>query len=143
MIEHQERRKVRMWMKLALNGMFITTFLLAACGVDEDNGNISSPEVTIEDVTEFLAGVCELAAQCPGISPTPAEIAACPLEIQSELHDDQLNELERFTTYTKSQQDCILECIGGAICDRFGVALSAISDSDVLEPFRACEQQCL
>ena len=92
---------------------------------------------------EFLARVCELAALCPNISPTQEEIDACPLGIRSAMSEAQLNELERFTTYTRSQQDCILECIGRAICGRFGGALSNISDSDVLEPFRACEQECL
>ena len=122
--------------KLALSGMLIASLLLAACGD-------SSPDTRIDDVDQFLARICEEAGQCPDISPTQEEFAACPLGIRSMLSEAQLNELERFTTYTKSQQDCILGCFGRAICSRFGGALSSISDSDVLEPFRACEQECL
>jgi hypothetical protein len=122
--------------KLASSGMLIATLLLAAC----DDG---SPDVKIEDVDVFLARICELGAQCPDISATQEELDACPLEIRSKLSGAGLTELGRFTTYTKSQQDCVLECIGRAICDRFGEALSNMSDSDVLEPFRECEQECL
>ncbi len=122
--------------KLALSGMLITSLLLAACGV-------SSPDAKIDDVDVFLARICGLAASCPDISSTQEEIDACPLEIRSEVSEAQLNELQRFTNHTESQQNCILECIRGAICDRFGGRISNMSDSDVLEPFIACENECL
>ena len=122
--------------KLALSMLLVAPLLLAAC-------DVSSPNTRIDDVDGFLARTCELAAPCPGISATQEEIDACPLGIRSQLNEAQLNELERFTTYTDSQQSCILECIGSAICGRFGVSLSAISDSDVLEPFGTCEQECM
>lgn len=127
--------------EITSSGMLIAALLLAACGDSGDNG--TGPDTRIEDVDGFLAATCEVAALCPGISPTQEEINACPSEIRFELSASQLAELERFTTYTKSRQDCILECIGQAICDRFGGGLSSISDSDVVEPFRACEQECL
>ena len=128
---------------LLSSGMLLASLLLVICGADEDNSTISSPDTKIDDVAGFLAAICEQAALCPDISPTQEEIEACPTDIRSKLSETQLAELERFTTYTKSQQDCIIECIGRTICDRFGGALSYISDSDVIEPFRKCEVECL
>jgi len=119
---------------LRLGGILIASLLLATCNGDSED--------RIQDVDVFLARVCELAAQCPGVSATQQEIDACPSGIRSGLSGGQLAELERFTTYSSSQQDCILACMGGAICGRFGGSLSNISDSDVLEPFTACELQC-
>jgi len=127
--------------KIPAGGILLAALLLSACGSDEDNG--TGPNTRIEDVDGFLAATCEEASLCPGVSATQAEINTCPSEIRLELSASQLAELERFTTYTKSRQDCILECIGLNICDRFGGGLSSISDSDVVEPFRACEQECL
>ena len=118
---------------------FATVVVLAACG---DNGGGTDPNTRIQDVDGFLAATCEEAALCPGVSATREEINACPSEIRLELNGSQLTELDRFSTYTQAQQDCILECIGENICDRFGGGLSSISDSDVVEPFRACEQGC-
>jgi hypothetical protein len=116
--------------------------LLFSAGCEGD-GISGSADAKIETVDAFLARICDLAAACPHISPTQEEINACPSGIRSELGGFEMDELERFTTYTKSQQDCILACIGGEICGRFGVGLSAISDSDVLDPFIECEQECL
>ena len=118
-----------------VSGKLVATLLLAACGV-------SSPDAEIDDVDVLFARVCELAAPCPGTSATQQEIDDCPLGIRTELSEIQLNELEQFTSYTQSKQVCVLECMGGALCDRFDGALSNISDSDVLEPFRTCEQEC-
>jgi hypothetical protein len=98
----------------------------------------SGTDGRIGTVDGFLAKVCEKAAGCAGISATPGDIADCPLGIRSELSQNQLLELEEFTTYTKVQQDHILECIGSAICARFGGSLSSISDSDIMEPYRGC-----
>jgi hypothetical protein len=119
-----------------VTSVLITASLLGACGD-------GSTDATIDDVDEFLAEICELAEACPGISSTQQEVDACPLEVRSELSQAQLTELERFTTYTDDRQDCILACIGGAICGRFGGSVSNLSDSDVVEPFRGCEQQCM
>lgn len=132
----RKRNKIAVRENLALSGVLIATFLLAACG------DTSGADTRIENVDAFLARICERAARCPGISATQDDVDACPLGIRTQLSQAQLNELERFTTYTERQQDCILECIGNTICGRFGGALSSISDSDVLEPFAACEQQC-
>lgn len=123
---------------LILSAMLVGVWSLAAC-------NAAGPDDTEErivDVNVFLARVCQLAAACPGSSPTQEELDSCPSEIRSELSSTQVAELERFTTYTATRQQCILQCIGGAICDRFGGSILNISDSDVLEPFRACDQQC-
>jgi len=121
---------------------FIVTALLAACGGDGDNGSISDPDLRIGDVDEFLTVICEQAATCPDISPTPEEIDSCPVGIRSQLSDAQVGEVEQFTTYGKSRQDCVLECIAGVICGRFGVALSAISDADAIEPLVDCGWEC-
>lgn len=130
--------------RLQSSGFLLATLLLAACGGDEDKVSTDGPDTRIDSVAGFLAAVCEKAALCQDISATQEEIDACPAEIQQEeLSQSQVAELERFTTYAKTQQDCILGCIGQAICSRFGGSLSAISDSDVVEPFCACEQECL
>jgi len=114
----------------------LVPLLLAGCG---DNG----PGGKFEDVNVLLARVCERAALCPDVSATQAEIDACPGELLSELSASQRSALERFLAYTESQQSCILECMGGEICGRFGGSLSNISDSDLIEPYETCEQQCL
>lgn len=110
--------------------------LLAGCG---DSG----PDATIDTVDDLLASICGVAGACPGLSPTQAEYDQCPLELRSELSPSQLAELEQFLGYTETQQTCALECMGVEICDRFGGGLSSISDSDVIEPYRSCVQQCL
>ena len=125
---------------LATTGLLVTALALAACATD-DAGTVD-PDTRITDVDQCLAGICDRAAACPGLASTPAEIAACPAEIRVELSPAQLNELERFITYTKARQDCILACIGQTICGRFGGSVLNLSDSDVMEPYRACEQQC-
>jgi hypothetical protein len=93
-------------------------------------------------VGAFLAEVCAAAARCPSITATPADVAACPAGIKSELSEAKLNELMAFAGYTDSKQRCVLTCIGSAICGRFGGGLGSISDSDVLEPFRTCSASC-
>jgi hypothetical protein len=113
----------------------VVAILVTGCG---DGG----PSGKIEDVDAFLARVCEAAAACPGVSATQEQIEACPAELVSEWTASQLQEAERITTYTESRQACILDCIGVRICDRFGGGLSNISDSDVLEPFETCEEEC-
>lgn len=121
---------------LRLAGFLAGAIALASCGD-------GSPEARVDDVDQLLARICGVAAECPGLSPTEGEIAQCPLELRSELSASQLTELQRFLGYTGAQQTCILSCIGGRICDRFGGGLNSISDSDVIEPYRACETQCL
>jgi hypothetical protein len=120
---------------LAMSGALFVTLILTACDVND-------PDEEIGSVNEFLVRVCQLAAPCPDVSATPQEIEDCPEGIRSELSEAQLAELEQFTTYTQSRQTCILECIGGDICGRFGESISNISDADVVEPFRACELEC-
>ena len=120
----------------------IVTVLLAACGGDEANGPISDPGLRIDDVDEYLTVICEQAATCPDISPTPDEIDACPSGILSQLSEAQVSEVEQFTTYAESRQNCALECISGFICGRFGRALSNISDADAIEPLVQCSWEC-
>ena len=121
---------------------FIVTVLLVACGGDEANGSISDPDLRIDDVDEFLTVICEQAATCPDISPTPDEIDSCPSGILSQLSEAQVSEIEHFTTYAESRQNCVLECISGVICGRFGLALSNISDADAIEPLTECGWVC-
>lgn len=110
----------------------LTAFVLAACGDDAP-----APGVKIGTVDELLARVCQLAADC--VSATQEDVAACPADLFHELDAEDLAELERFTTRDKATQDRILQCLDAAICERFGGALSAISDSDLMETLRDCE----
>jgi hypothetical protein len=105
-------------------------FVLTAC---EDS---SSPPAKIETVDELLARACELAADC--VSATQEDIDACPADLRQALNADDLAELEAFTALDKEEQDRILECFDAEICDRFGVSLFSISDSDLMEPLRDC-----
>ena len=116
--------------KLGLGRMLIVTLLVLACS------DPSGTDGRIETVDGLLARICELAARC--VSATPADIAACPLGLRSQLSQAQLTELGGFTSYTKTQQDRILGCFGAAICGRFGGRLANMSDSDVLDPYRGC-----
>ena len=97
----------------------------------------------IEDYDyDLLVEVCQIASECPEIEATPEEIAACPAGIIEELNEDQLSEISRFSDYSIAVKECILNCIGDVICGRFGCCLSAISDSDVMEPYGDCQIEC-
>ena len=108
--------------------------VLAACSATEPKAP--------DPVDDLLAKVCNAAAQCPGVSATAAEIAACPADLRSKLSESQIVELGSFANYAASKQTCVLDCIGTAICGRFGGGLSSISDADVLEPFQTCSASC-
>ena len=125
------RREIAMTGKLTLS-LILIAVVLPACS------NPSGIDGKIQTVDMLLASVCKLAAACPGISATPADVDDCPLGIRSQLDQADLNELQQFTTYGKVQQDKILQCIGTTICARFGGRLANISDSDVMEPYRDC-----
>lgn len=101
-------------------------------------GDPSSADVRIETVDMLLARVCQLAAACPGVSATQQELDDCPLGIRSQLGPSEIAELEQFITLSAAQQGAVLECIGTAICGRFGGGLGSISDSDMMEPYRQC-----
>jgi len=118
--------------KRELRRILVVTALVLACS------DPSGTDGRIATVDGLLARICELASRCAGISATPDDVAACPSGLRSELSQDQLQELEGFTSYAKAQQDRILECIGRTICGRFGGGLSSISDSDIMEPYRGC-----
>jgi hypothetical protein len=124
-------RKIRV-----VAGVLIAAVILTNCR------DTSSPETRIATVDGFLARVCQLAGQCPGISATQTEVQACPGRIRAQLSQNQLTALERFTTYTEVRQACILDCMRTSICTRFGGSIDNISDSDVVDPFRSCEQSC-
>ena len=98
----------------------------------------SGTDGRIETVDGLLARICALAAECAGITASAADVAACPAGLRAELSQNQLQELEGFASYTKTQQDHVLQCIGSAICGRFGGALSNMSDSDIMDPYRGC-----
>ncbi len=108
--------------------------VLAACSATEPKAP--------DPVDDLLGKVCNAAAQCPGVSATAAEIAACPANLRSKLGESQIAELGSFAHYAASKQTCVLDCIGTAICGRFGGGLSSISDADVLEPFQTCSASC-
>ena len=118
--------------KRGLRRALAITVLVLACS--DPTGTAQK----IETVDGLLARICELAAQCAGISATAADVAACPAGTRAKLSQNQLQELGGFTSYTKAQQDTVLQCIGMAICGRFGGGLSSMSDSDLMEPYRAC-----
>jgi len=96
----------------------------------------AGPESKITTVNALLERVCELAADC--VSATNEEIAACPADLLQELDEDDLAQLEPFFQLDKEEQDEILECFDEAICGRFGGSLSAMSDSDLMEPLSDC-----
>lgn len=118
--------------------IFLSVFLLGAC----DSDDTTKPDEPIKDVNTLLASVCDLAAMCPDISVTDEDLAACPADLLSKVSQNQLAALTRFTTYDKVRQDCILECMGINICDRFGVGLPSISDADLVETYLSCETEC-
>jgi hypothetical protein len=117
---------------LTLVAVLVSGLVGSACG----DGNGVDPKG--DSVDRLLAKVCEMAAGCPGSSATQSEIDDCPLEIRSQLDQSDLAELEQFNSYAHAKQDKIIECVGVAICDRFGGRLTNISDSDVMEPYRQC-----
>ncbi len=115
----------------------VMAVVFTGCGDEDGNGMLVEPVSKIMTVDELLARVCELAADC--VDATEAEISACPADLLQKLDADEIAELERFTTLDKSEQDRILECFDAAICGRFGGDLGNMSDSDLMEPLRACE----
>ena len=117
---------------LTLPAVLVATLLGPACG------DPSSTDLRIETVDLLLARVCQLAAACPGVSATPQDLDDCPLGIRSQLGPSEIAELEQFITLSTAQQGTVLECIGTAICGRFGGGLGSISDSDMMEPYRQC-----
>jgi len=117
---------------LTLPAVLLATLLGPACG---DSGG---PDAHIGTVDLLLTRVCQLAADCPGVSATAQELDDCPLGIRSELGSSEITELEQFLTLSTAQQGTVLECIGTEICGRFGGGLGSISDSDMMEPYRQC-----
>jgi hypothetical protein len=117
---------------LTLTAILVATLLGPACS------DPSSADVRIETVDMLLARVCHLAAACPGVSATPQDLDDCPLGIRSQLGPSEIAELEQFITLSTARQGTVLECIGTAICGRFGGGLGSISDSDMMEPYREC-----
>ena len=119
--------------KLTLTATLVAALLgPAACG------DPSSADARIESVDMLLAQVCQLAANCPGVSATPQDLQDCPLGIRSQLGPSEIDELEQFISLSTARQHTVLECIGTAICSRFGGGLGSISDSDMMEPYREC-----
>lgn len=125
---------------LTLCFAFVLNFVFIGCS--DDDKSVTAPEGKIETVAGFVTAVCELAAACPDVSATEQDIKDYVAEIPGRFSSSQIAHMERFTTYTKAQQDCILECIGGKICGRFQGSLSYMSDSDVIDPLLACEPDC-
>jgi hypothetical protein len=101
-------------------------------------GDSTGADARIETVDQLLGRVCELAADCPGVSATDQDIADCPLGIESQLGSPEIAELEQFLALSTVAQGTVLDCIGTAICGRFGGGLGSISDSDMMEPYREC-----
>ena len=117
---------------LALPAILAASLLGLACG------DPSGTDLHIETVDVLLARVCQLAAECPGVSATPQDLDDCPLRIRAQLGPSEIAELEQFITLSTAQQRTVLGCIGTAICGRFGGGLGSISDSDMMEPYRQC-----
>jgi hypothetical protein len=112
--------------------------LVAALLGSASCGDPSGTDARIESVDMLLAQVCQLAADCPGVSATPQDLQDCPLGIRSQLGPAEIAELEQFITLSTARQHTVLECVGRAICSRFGGGLGSISDSDLMEPYREC-----
>ena len=117
---------------IILPAILVATLLAPACG------DSSGTDPSIETVDELLARVCQLAAACSGVVATQQDLHDCPLGIRSQLRASDIAELEHFITLSPAQQGIVLECIGTAICSRFGGGLGSISDSDMMEPYRQC-----
>jgi hypothetical protein len=125
-------KRIIMIKERALKRFLVVTALVLACS------DPTGTDGRIATIDGFLARICEIAARCAGVSATQDDIAACPAGLRSKLNQNQLHELEGFTSYAKVQQDHILDCIGVTLCGRFSGRLSAISDSDIMEPYRGC-----
>ena len=108
--------------------------LIAACS-DDDSPTQEPTSITTMD--DLLARVCELGGECGGSS--QADIEQCPANLLTKLGASDLAELEDFLGLSKSEQDRILDCFAEAVCGRFGGSVLNMSDSDLMEPFRACE----
>jgi len=117
---------------LTLPAILVASLLGPACG------DPSSTDLRIETVDVLRARAWQLAGACPGVSATPQDLDDCPLGIRSQLGPSEIVELEQFIRLSTAQQGTVLECIGTAICGRFGGGLGSISDSDMMEPYRQC-----
>ena len=121
-----------------MNRTLILTASLAMTLLGPACADPTSADARIETVDMLLARVCQLAAACHGVSATPQDLEDCPLGIRSQLGPSEIAELEQFITLSTARQGTVLECIGTAICGRFGGGLGSISDSDIMEPYRQC-----
>lgn len=108
--------------------------LVSACSDDESPQQVVGPLTTVDD---FLARVCDLGGDCGGSS--ASDIAQCPADLLTELDEDDIAELEAFLLLDKAEQDRILNCFAEAVCSRFGGSVLNMSDSDLMEPLRACQ----
>src|SRR5256714_15063287 len=88
--------------------ILVATLLGTACG------DPNSADVRIETGDMLLARVCQLAAECPGVSATPQELDDGPLGIRSQLVPFEIAELEQFITLSAAQQSTVLDGIGTA-----------------------------
>lgn len=107
---------------------------LAGTACDDDS---PAPESKITSVDALLARTCELAADC--VDATREQIDACPADMRGKLNASQIAALEAIVALDKAEQDAILKCFDGEICGRFGVALTSMSDADLMEPLADCQ----
>jgi hypothetical protein len=119
-------------MHAKLAAVVLFALLLPACT------DPSGTDARIATVDQLLDRVCHLATDCPGVSATAQDLEDCPLGIKSQLGQSEIAELQAFIALSSVKQDAVLDCIGTAICSRFGGGLGSISDSDMMEPYREC-----
>lgn len=101
-------------------GVGLLLLLISACSDDDSLTQGTSALTTVDDL---LARVCELGGDRGGS--TQADIDQCPAELLTELDADKIAGLAELLALDKGEQDRILECFAGAVCDRFGSSVLA------------------
>lgn len=114
-------------------GAAFVVVLVALTGCEDS----AAPAARLSTVEGVLERACVLASDC--VPSSQQDIDACPAGMLSKLDGNDIAELERFTSLDRDNQERILGCFDAVICGRFGVRLSAMSDSDLMEPLVDCQ----
>ena len=120
--------------------VFLSFALFTSCG--DDNESTSKDPKAVEKITtetDFFAEVCRIGEKCPDLT-QEATIDECVQSVSDEIAVNDGDEIATFIATDGDRQQTVLECIETKLCDRFGTTITAISDSDVLEPLEECSE---